>query len=123
LVVGNIMADLPKGAKRSQIRAVPMAQDLWHHHSASDLVPLGLALDPQAAGPARGDAGLGEAGRARYPLAVLSAAAVVPLLGWSMVSFVAAQYPDLLVRVIPWPHIPMLADMEIRPEEGDGRGF
>src|SRR5579859_7272409 len=100
-----------------------MAQDLWHHDSASDLVPPGVALDPQAAGPARGDAGLGEAGRARYPLAVLSAAGCRSLAGLVDRVLVAAQHPDLPVRGDSLAAYSDASRSGDRPEEGDRRRF
>lgn len=112
LVVGNIMADLPK-----EQNALKFLLFQWHKTFGITILLLTLfrlawrlthkppALPEEMPG---WEKRVAHVTHWLFYLLLL----VVPLLGWSMVSASPRNIPTFLFGVIPWPHIPMLADME-----------
>jgi cytochrome b561/polyisoprenoid-binding protein YceI len=112
LVVGNIMADLP--------RTDPNKLDLYNLHKSFGItillltvIRLGWRLTHKP--PSLPDAMPNWEKRAAHAahwvfyLLLLG----VPLLGWIMVSAAPRSVPTFLFGVLEWPHISFLADMEL----------
>lgn len=112
LVVGNIMADLP--------RTDPIKLDLYNWHKSFGVTVLLLTLirlawrlthKPPALPDAMPDWEKRAAHAAHWAFYILLLG--VPLLGWVMVSAAPRSVPTFLFGAVEWPHIPFLADMDI----------
>ncbi|HMA50853.1 MAG TPA: YceI family protein [Magnetospirillaceae bacterium] len=113
LVVGNIMADLPK-----EQNALKFVLFQWHKTFGITILLLTLfrlAWRLTHKPPVLPEEMPGWEKRVAHVTHWLFylLLVVVPLLGWSIVSSSPRNIPTFLFGVIPWPHIPMLADLEI----------
>lgn len=116
LVVGNIMADLP--------RTDPMKLDLYNWHKSFGVTVLLLTLIRLAWRLTHKPPALPEempgwekrvahAAHWLFYLMLLG----VPLLGWIMVSAAPRSVPTFLFGLVEWPHLSFLADMEIEQKK------
>lgn len=117
LVVGNIMADLP--------RADPMKLDLYNLHKSFGVTVFFLTLlrlgwrlthTPPAL-PEEMPRWEKNAARATHWLFYVLLLGV-PLLGWIMVSAAPSNVPTVLFGAVEWPHIPYLADRDYEWRKG-----
>jgi cytochrome b561/polyisoprenoid-binding protein YceI len=112
LVVGNIMADLP--------RTDPYKLELYNLHKSFGitillltLIRLGWRLTHKP--PSLPDAMTNWERRAAHAAHWLFYLLLlgVPLLGWIMVSAAPRSVPTFLFGLVEWPHISFLADMDL----------
>jgi cytochrome b561 len=116
LIVGNIMADMP--------RTDPMRLTLYNLHKSFGLTVFFLtvfrlvwrATHKPPALPATMVDWEKKAARIAH-WALYGLLFLVPILGWVMVSASPRNVPTMVFGTFIWPHIPMLADMDVEAKK------